>query len=144
MSEQDDFENQDPNSGSALRSELEKIQQQNKDLAEKLAKSEREVAISKAGLGELDATKLEALSAVHKGDITPDGLRQTAIGLGFIEETPEIPQQVVEGQQQMNEIRAGGETGGVSTKEDEINAAQTSQELQAILNKHNTPIGSVM
>jgi len=143
MSEQE-FENQDQESGSALRAELEKAKQREKELAEENAKLARENTISKAGLTELDANKLEALTAVHKGDLTPEGLRQTAVSLGFIEEKPEVSADTVAAQQAINDIRAGADTGSVSTYEDEVAAARSKQELDAILAKHNVPVGNII
>lgn len=143
MSEQIDLEDQEP-SASGLRAELEKAQKQAKELAEQNAALARENAISKAGLGELDAIKLKAVTAVHEGDLTPDSLRQTAMSLGYVEEKPEVKPETVAAQQEIEQIRAGAEGGAVSTKDDEIRAARNRQELEAVLAKHNVPMGSVI
>lgn len=143
MSEQE-FENQDHESGSALRAELEKAQTRARELEAQNTQLARENTISKAGLTELDATKLEALTAVHKGDLTPEGLRQTAVTLGFVQEKPEVDQATVDAQKQIEQMRAGADSGATSTKDDEINAARTPAELAAVLAKHNVPVGNVI
>lgn len=122
-----------------------------KDLRQKAKRTEaaesetatlrQKVAILEAGITNLTPAKQKALLAAHEGDLTAESLRVTAIDLGFLaEDTPEAgaPQVPLEEQaahKAMAEATAAAEASEAQTKtlNDEINAAKTPQELEAIL-----------
>jgi hypothetical protein len=75
-----DEESEKPN---FLRDKAEKAIKQRDQAREDAKKARTELALIKSGLDTLPAERQEALLTVHKGDITPDGLQQTAVQMGW-------------------------------------------------------------
>lgn len=134
----------EPETGSLLRTQLEAAQAKARELEASNTQIARENHVLKAGLGDLAPEKLEALSVVHKGDMTPEALRATAEKLGFVEVTPEIAPDVEQGHQAIQQARAGAEAGSTSSYDAEVAAARNEQELFAVMEKYNSPRGHVM
>lgn len=98
-----DEESEKPN---FLRDKAEKAIKQRDQAREDAKKARTELALIKSGLDTLPAERQEALLTVHKGDITPDGLQQTAVQMGWAQAPappePTQEQQVVAAQQEMS------------------------------------------
>lgn len=90
---------------------------------------------------DLDDDQLTAVLAVHgKGEQTPEAIRATAERLKFVEPVADTSKADEEAHGALAEARAGGsETSGVLTYEEEVEQAQTRDELDAIYLKHNKP-----
>jgi cell division protein FtsX len=90
---------------------------------------------------ELDDDQLTAVLAVHgKGEQTPEAIRATAERLKLVDPLPDTNKADEEAHGALAEARAGGsETSGLLTYEEEVEQAQTREELDAIYAKHNKP-----
>jgi hypothetical protein len=86
----------------------------------------------------LSNTQLKALLAAHDGEQTPSELRKTAEELKFVEPLPPTDAKDAQGHQAIDAARAGaqGEGASLPTYEDEVNAAQSMEQLQEIAARH--------
>jgi hypothetical protein len=99
MADPDEFEGEDPESKPKpnWRRELEAKAKRGDEAVEELAQAQRELALHKAGLADLNDKQVKALAAAHEGDFTPEALQATATELGFTkpepaeQEQPEVP-----------------------------------------------------
>lgn len=88
----DDFEDDETESGV-----IRKLRRDNRVLAKRakqadefeaeIAQSKREKALSAPDLAKLSDKQRQALAKVHDGDFTAEALKQTAIDLGWLEDT---------------------------------------------------------
>lgn len=118
------------------------------DAAEaKLAKYEQAETIRDAGL-DLNETQREALMAVHKGELKPEALLETAKSLGYQPKATEgsdtqtqtqqhqatVPTEVQQQHQAAQDAATGGgNTGGQMTNEDKYKSAKNAAELSQII-----------
>lgn len=131
-----------------MRERIEALEARDKlatELEEKLAKRERSDALRDAGL-QLDEDRVTALQAVHKGEWTPDAVKETAVKLGWAQAAP--PQQKTPEQEAQDRLDAA-RTGGTTTPPDpealldaQIAAAKTPEELLAIYRQSGRPIAT--
>lgn len=103
-----------------LRAEIAKANAA-KDAAEaKATDLERKAVFSEAGL-ELNDAQKAALQAVHKGEWTPDSLKETATALGFSavsQEAPVVNQQEAESLARVSSLGAGAEPAAPSDEQE--------------------------
>lgn len=97
MADPDQFEETEGQAptGKGLRTQLEAALQRAKEAEGKvneMAGLQQKLAIHEAGLT-LNPKQAKALLAAHEGELDPDGLKQTATDLGFLQPT-EQPQTV--------------------------------------------------
>jgi hypothetical protein len=139
----DDDDNQDSNSVAALRSEVKRLNKENRRLAAlepENASLKTTIAIRDAGL-DLNERQLKALLASHEGESTPDLLRKTAEELGFAEPIPDNDPDDEAAHRQLDAARKGSTTSANQPSyDDEINAAQSKDEVIAIARKHGRPV----
>lgn len=76
-----------------LREDFETKSAELKTTATERDELARELALYKAGLGELGDKKVKALLAAHEGELNPSDLKATAIALGFAEDDSEEEEQ---------------------------------------------------
>jgi len=119
--EEEEIQGEPVEDAKGLRAQLEAANAAKAEAEAKAVSLERKSALSEAGLS-LNDTQKAALEAIHKGDWTPDSLKETATALGFGgveqgQEAPVVPQQEVEAIARVASLGAGAE------------ASQPSEEL---------------
>lgn len=122
--------------------ELEAEALRAKELETQLAASQEQSALKAAELA-LDADKLTAFKAVHKGDWTPEAVKETAIKLGWAE----APQQVPPGEQEAQARMQAATSGGSSTPPDpeavvdaKLAQAKNAQEFMELYRETGRPL----
>lgn len=124
----------------AARARLRQLEKENKEL--RPLKDENTRYKLKEDLRENDMdlsnVQLKALLAAHEGEQTPELLRKTAEELKFVEPLPPTDPKDAQAHSAIDAARAGaqGEGASLPTYEDEVNAAQSMQELQEIAVKY--------
>jgi hypothetical protein len=138
----DDDDNQDSNSVAALRSEVKRLNKENRRLAAlepENASLKTTIAIRDAGL-ELNERQLKALLASHEGESSPDLLRKTAEELGFAEPVPDNDPDDEAAHRQLDAARKGASTVQQPSYDEEIANARDKDEVIAIARKHGRPV----
>ena len=130
---EDDEGTQEQETASSLRAKLKEANARAKE-AETLATEnqtlKQQIAVGAAGLTLNDAQR-NALLAVHSGDLTPDGLRNTAQTLGFIAAPAPVPDDPsLSVHEQIAQSAAGTEVPNAD-REAEIDAALSKASNQA-------------
>lgn len=89
-----------PGESSVIKTLRQKVKDlERRPTAEELAQTQRELALWKAGLGDLSDKQVKALAAAHDGEFTPEALKATATELGFAKAEAPAPQQSDQQQQ---------------------------------------------
>lgn len=121
----------------ALNAELAQAKEQ----AERTAALERENAFYKANLpSDLNEAKRKAITVIAE-DTTPEAFRKAAEDLGYVEPpAPAVPAEDLAVHDRIAATRANGEQGTINPAnyEAEVNAAQTPEELKAVMAKYGT------
>jgi hypothetical protein len=109
-----------------------------------LSQTRQENAVLTAGLGELSDRQRKALLATHDGDLTAEGLRESAVELGFVKAPePDVPDGEREAHQRVQQAAASAEPAGSPNVAAEIAAAKTETELKAILEREGLAVPGV-
>ncbi len=146
----DDDDVDEPRGNSAIQDLRNKVKDQEAQLAElnglkeKAAQADEsatELALYKAGLGELSERQRKALLATTD-DATPEALRKAAEELSFVQPPPPPSAPAdVQAMDRMSSASTGGNPAGTGGDVlSEIKAAKNEEELMAVLSKHNLPI----
>lgn len=143
---EDDEGNAEQERASTLREKLKEANARAKaaeDLAKENESLKQQIAVSQAGLT-LTEMQRKALLSVHSGDLSSDGLKQTAQSLGFIaapEPVPDDPSLAVHAQ--IAQTAAGAEVVNAD-RDAEIDAAidkaTTQEEVLAIYANSGRPL----
>lgn len=90
---------------------------------------------------DLSEKQLKALLASHEGEQTPAELRKTAEELKFVEPKPDTEKADVDAHNAIDAARNGASTDGAGrpTYEQEVEAAKSMEELQAIAARYGRP-----
>jgi uncharacterized protein YceH (UPF0502 family) len=138
--EYDDNDNIDEvNLPEPARKRLRQLTKENKRIAELEAQNARyqqRESIRSAGL-DLNDDQVTALIATHKGESTPEALRETAERLKFVQSTPEVDPELEQAHERLANARTGGERVVDTSYEDELKAARTPQQVEEVARKHN-------
>lgn len=122
------------------RTRLRQLEKENRDLRPLKEENDRYKLKEELRADGMDFSdkQLKALLASHEGESTPAELRKTAEELKFVEPLPPTDAKDVEGHEAIDKARAGaqGEGASLPTYEQEVEAANSMEELQAIAIKH--------
>lgn len=92
---------------------MERDAKQARKAQEELAEARREIALTRAGLGDLSPAKQKALLANIDGDFTADAAKAAAVELGFLQAEPDSAPDVERQQmEQMSQASAGASDPG--------------------------------
>lgn len=143
----EDYEDDQPQrrTGKDLRAEVQSLtaeRDQLKAAAERAAVLERENAVFKANLGNLNEAQQAAVLATAK-EISADALRSQAELLGFIAAPePAVPVADLEAFDRVSAAQAAGQQPDAASYEAEIGAAKDEAEVFAIMAKYNKPLAT--
>lgn len=144
--DEDEQDTQEQEKASSLRAKLREAAQKAADrdaLAAENQTLKQQIAVSAAGLT-LNDTQRNALLAVHSGDLTPDGLKQTAQSLGFIAAPPPpTDDPALAEHERIAAVSAGADTppaGRDAEIDAQLNGAKTEAEFLAAYRASGRPI----